>query len=137
MSGSGNEEHHGPWERVSGDMSPGSPQYVQLSEPEAREPKKVMSANPNDCILTEVIAPCLTCGNESHEPVVCIGCGSYGHTSCLSLEYFKGYPWCVACFAKTAQAFAQMQDGIFREQWIRTLPEQNNFWKLIAKESTT
>ena len=134
MSGSGNEEHLGSWARVDRELSPGSSQFVLPSEPEARKPTRVMSPNPNDGILTEIIAPCLTCGNEAHEPVVCTGCGSYGHTPCLNIEYFKGYPWCITCFAKVAQGYMEMTGENVRDQWVRTFLEQSNLWKQTAKE---
>ncbi|MDA8583039.1 hypothetical protein N9L68_02375 [bacterium] len=68
---------------------------------------------------------------------MCTGCGSYGHTSCLRVEYFKGHPWCVARFATTAHAFAAMQHGHGREQRVGTFPEQSKFWKRTAREGMT
>ena len=62
MSGDGSDETSAAWERVTGDMSPGSSQFVQesVSEP-LREATRVMSPNPNDGVLTDVIAMCQTC----------------------------------------------------------------------------
>ena len=132
MSGDGNEETNGSWEQVTGELSPGSSQYVQVSSSEARAPTRVMSPNPNDGVLTEVVAPCQKCHNAVHGPVVCTGCGSYGHSACFNIEYFRGYPWCGACFVKTAQDSVQLGIENVREQWIQTFPSQIAHWKTVA-----
>ena len=133
MSGDGSDETSAAWERVTGDMSPGSSQLVQeaVSEP-LREATRVMSPNPNDGVLTDVIAACQKCHSETHGPVVCTGCGSYGHTHCLNIEYFRAYPWCGACFVKTAQDSVQLAIENVQDQWIQTFPSQSAHFKEVA-----
>ena len=122
--------------RSGEDLSPGSSQYVIASDAEPRAITRVMSPNPNDSILSGITTPCLRCAEDVQEPIVCTGCGDYGHPLCLSIEFFKGYPWCgkPGCFMQTVTFYGQMDEQT-REQWTRTLPEHMNFWKRTARDS--
>ena len=96
---------------------------------------RVMSPNPNLGLLLGIHAACGRCGHNVYEPSICAQCSTYGHPVCLNLEYFQGYPFCGTCMAGVAHKYAEFQDALSREQFMRSLSGQINTWRARATEA--
>ena len=76
-------------------------------------PARAMSPNVGSTvgILNNVETMCQVCINGVREPVVCAGCGIYGHPQCLHTEHFFDYPICAKCIGKVTGEYASFQDA--------------------------
>ena len=60
---------------------------------------------------------CRKCGALATDPVTCSQCGSYGHTECLGLELFQGFPFCAECLCGVIAGYAEHRNRQMRAQW--------------------
>ena len=75
---------------------------------------------------------CRKCGALATDPVTCSQCGSYGHSECLGLELFQGFPFCAECLCGVIAGYAEHRNRQMRAQWRLSYVEQLATWKTRA-----
>ena len=108
------------------------PSELQLARNAPGGITRVMSPRQNEGLLIGLAGTCHRCGDPVHEPIMCTQCGAFGHTVCLGIERFQGYPFCSGCLSGVIRQFAEFQDAVKREQWTRSLHEQITSWRQRA-----
>jgi len=67
--------------------------------------------HPNEGILRGVQATCQVCQQMTYEPMVCAGCGRFGHPACLGKEKFFDYFFCSRCITDVTAEYASFRDA--------------------------
>ena len=75
------------------------------------------------------VAKCPRCNTFCQDPVICSGCGAFGHPGCVGAEMFQGLPFCGECFSGIALDFANRRNAEMREEWRRTQTQSLVLWK--------
>ena len=78
------------------------------------------------------VIPCPRCNVFVEDPVICSGCGVYGHPRCIGAELFENLPFCGDCFTNMVSDFAKRRDAENREMWRQAQAQQLVVWKSRA-----
>ena len=114
------------------ETEPLDPSQLQLARNAPGGNTRVMSPTQNEGLLVGLAGQCNRCAQAVEEPMMCTQCGIFGHTVCLGIERFQGYPFCDRCLNGVTQQFAEFQDAVKREQWTRSLQQQIVSWRQRA-----
>ena len=108
-----------------------------MSRVEVYPAPRAMSPNvgSEEGVLVNVQAWCQICNDGVHEPLVCAGCGTYGHPACLRTEIFLDYHFCFQCFVRVTAEYATFQDEQRRNVWRQSLQAQITTWRSRAIEA--
>ena len=78
------------------------------------------------------VLTCPRCNVYCQDPVICSGCGTFGHPGCLGAEMLQGLPFCGGCFTEMLNDFSKRRDAENREEWRKAKAQQLMLWKSRA-----
>ena len=93
--------------------------------------------HPSEGILSGAQATCQVCQQMTYEPMVCAGCGRFGHPACLGKEeFFDFFFFCSRCIPQATAEYATFRDAQRQESWKQSLTYQVSTWRTRTIEAT-
>ena len=87
----------------------------------------------NNNLIEDFQCQCQVCGNSICDPVLCGGCGTYGHPQCLKFQSVSDYGFCGHCFNFSQAQFHAMQSSQQLQVWKDGHANQVMSWKQKAR----
>lgn len=106
---------------------------TRVMSPNLTQSTQLMTTQANNGLLLGIYnGNCMVCNRGVPEPMVCAGCGVWGHPICVGSHIFEGYTFCNDCAQRCADEYAMINDAHMRNEWRSQLSTQLVTWKQRA-----